>query len=439
MKIKSEKQEILVGSSKINQFGNLFNRNEYFEKNMKFNKSYQFYLEENKISDPDNKILNQFIKKYKEYRTNWLDPIRKKNVNNPLSIDIETAAICDLACPHCSREYIITPDKVMSEELYKKIIDQTVQMKVPSIKLNWRGEPLLNPKMSKMILYAKKKGILEVLINTNAVTLNEKKAIEIIQSGLDVLIYSFDGGTKKTYEKMRPGRFKKNEFEKVYQNIKNFSEIKKKYNAKFPVTKIQMVLTKDSRNEVESFYKLFGAIVDDITVTQYNERGGNVEELDNKNKNKLNKYLKKNKLEQNTAYMVDFDGNIFISRKRKPCQQIFQRLMITYNGRVGMCCHDWGAQHGIGFIDKQAFDQKKITNDIQRKIKNKIKGFELLNNAKKPTNFNEPDHKIESLKEIWIGKELNNVRKLHLSQKVNEVAVCKECTFKDTYVWEKIN
>lgn len=137
--------------------------------------------------------------------------------------------------------------------------------------------------------------------------------------------------------------------------------------------------------------------------------------------------------------MVDFDGNIFISRKRKPCQQIFQRLMITYNGRVGMCCHDWGAQHGIGFIDKQAFDQKKITNDIQRKIKNKIKGFELLNNAKKPTNFNEPDHKIESLKEIWGGKELNNVRELHLSQKVNEVAVCKECTFKDTYVWEKIN
>jgi hypothetical protein len=24
------------------------------------------------------------------------------------------------------------------------------------------------------------------------------------------MIYSFDGGTKKSYEKMRPGRFKKN-------------------------------------------------------------------------------------------------------------------------------------------------------------------------------------------------------------------------------------
>ena len=70
-----------------------------------------------------------------------------------------------------------------------------------------------------MISYAKEKGILEVMINTNAVSLNEKKSIEIINSGLDVMIYSFDGGSKKTYEKMRPGRFKKNSFNEMYNRI----------------------------------------------------------------------------------------------------------------------------------------------------------------------------------------------------------------------------
>ena len=35
----------------------------------------------------------------------------------------------------------------MDEKLYKKIIDQIVKMKVPSIKLNWRGEPLMNKKL----------------------------------------------------------------------------------------------------------------------------------------------------------------------------------------------------------------------------------------------------------------------------------------------------
>ena len=56
-----------------------------------------------------------------------------------------------------------------------------------------------------------------------------------------------------------------------------------------------------------------------------------------------------------------------------------------------------------------------------------------------PTDYNEPDHKVESLKEIWEGKELNSVRKLHYQSKVNDLNVCKNCTFKDTFSWEKIN
>ncbi len=438
-KLNTEKQDILVGSSKINLEGKKFDRIKYFEKNMQFNKAYLYYLEKNNINDLDKKVLNEYIENYKNYRKDWNNPIERKNINKPLSVDIETASICDLACPHCSREYIITPDKVMSVDLYKKIIMETIVMGVPSIKLNWRGEPLLNPKMSKMISYAKEKGILEVMINTNAVSLNEKKAIEIINSGLDVMIYSFDGGSKKTYEKMRPGRFIDNKFEKVYENIKKFSELKKKLNVKFPVTKIQMILTEDSRNEVNNFYNLFNSIVDEVTVTQYNERGGNFQELTNEHQKIINNYLQTNKLPKETPHLVDFDNNIFISTKRKPCEQIFQRLMITFDGRVGMCCHDWGAQHGIGFVDEKAFDQNKLTADVEKKIKQNSKGFSLLRNAKKPQNFNEPKHIVESLSDLWNGNELQRVRDKHLNEKVNDVEVCEKCTFKDTYEWIKIN
>ena len=215
-KLKIENQDILVGSSRINTNNKAFNRIEYMEKNMQFNKAYMYYLEENNLQDIDQSILGQFITEYKNYRNDWVNPIRRQNANRPLCVDIETASICNLACPHCSREYIITPDKVMDEDLFIKIVDESALLKVPSMKMNWRGEPLLNPRLTKMINYAKRKGILEILINTNAVTLTEEKANEIIDSGLDVMIYSFDGGTKETYEKMRPGRFKENNFEEVY-------------------------------------------------------------------------------------------------------------------------------------------------------------------------------------------------------------------------------
>ena len=89
----------------------------------------------------------------------------------------------------------------MKKELYEKIIKEISEMEVPSIKLNWRGEPLLNPSIDKFIYLAKKKGILDVSINTNATTLDEKKSIKILESGLDQIIFSFDGGSKKHMKK----------------------------------------------------------------------------------------------------------------------------------------------------------------------------------------------------------------------------------------------
>ena len=439
--ILKRKQDILVGSSKLNYENRpVFDKKKFMIENMSSNKAFLNIVEKKKLNENEkNELLKNFKDKYEKYRNNWVNSLKVKNKTKPLSVDIEIAAICDLACPHCSREFLVTPDKVINFKLYKSIIDQAVKLDVPSVKLIWRGEPLLHPKVKELIQYAKESGIIEVIINTNGTNLDEKKANELIDSGLDQLIYSFDGGTKKTYEKMRPGRFKKNNFENVYNNIKNFHEIRKNKKSKFPITKIQMIMTKDTRNEVEDFYSLFNDIVDDVTITQYNERGGNINDLDEKTKNKITSYLKENKLPLTTPYMVDIDNNIFVSLKRKPCEQIYQRLMVTYSGRVGMCCHDWGARHGIGYLSDEAYKEDQAKKDVQNKIQKNQKGFELLKNAKNPKNFNEPRKKIESLKEIWHGDELNKVRNLHENFKIDSVPVCKECTFKDTYDWKLIN
>ncbi len=449
--IKSKKQEILTGSSKLNSKKNyFFNKDEYFLKNMHLNKAYTDFLDKNSQNDDDQVILERFRKKYRNYRKNWSDQPKmfysngyekfNKNIyfSNPLCVDIEVASICDLGCPHCFREYIITPDKIMDEKVFYKIINEISEMGVPSIKLNWRGEPLLHPKLCDFISYAKNKSIIDVSINTNATTLTRKKSEALIASGLDQIIYSFDGGTKHTYEKMRPGRFKNNTFEKVYENIKLFHKIKTELNSKFPITKIQMIMTQDTRNEVDNFYKLFKDIVDDVTVTQYNERGGNLEDLSFSKKKELEDYLRENNLPMNTPYVVNLEGEIFISKKRKACEQLFQRLMITYDGTVGMCCHDWGAQHSIGYINKKAFNTDEVINDLERRINNNDKGFSLLKAAKKPKKYNTPIKKISKLEEIWKGEELNSVRKKHFEDEIDDVAVCKNCSFKDTYSWEKI-
>ena len=435
--------EVLKGSVYLNNSKKNIDKDEYMILNMKHNLSYKIESEKSKNSN----LLDEFKTRFKRYRENWnLQPkscIEKKFLGTqmanekiiPLCVDVEVASICDLACPFCYREFIVTPDKIINEKLCLNLIDQAGEMGVPSMKFNWRGEPLLNPKIYDYINYAKKKGILETIINTNATNLTETNSKKLIDSGLDLMIYSFDGGTKKTYEKMRPGRFHQNSFEKVYKNIKNFHRIRSDLGSKFPFTKIQMILTKDTTNEVDEFFNNFRGIVDNVTVNQYIERGGDIKDLNEEEKSKYKNILKENNFPENTPYMKDIEGNIKFATGREPCKQPFQRLLVTYEGKVAMCCYDWGASHPVGYTDEKAFNNSSDYKEVVHKIRNKKKGFELLKDAKLSAEHNKPKKKLNSLKEIWLGSEIDKVRVKHLNNQGGDLSICSKCTFKDVYKW----
>ena len=428
-------------------------------KNMHKNKTFK-YLSKKGDFKYNKKYLNNLKERYISYRKQWrgnakfaidnelIDEKFNSSDLKPLCIDIETASVCDLACPHCYRQFIATPDKIMSKDLAFKIIDQASKLSVPSMKFNWRGEPLLNPALPEIIDYAKKNGVLETIINTNATKLNLEMSKKIIDSGLDLMIYSFDGGSKKSYEKMRPGRFKKNNFDEIYNNILNFSKLKKETQSIFPRTKIQMVLTDDTFKEQDEYFSLFKDIVDDVSVKQYTERGGKLKDVSeeyvraacsNENIEKLNTNSDFKRINPNSEIMKDSDGNLFVSKGRLPCEQPYQRMLVTYDGRVSMCCYDWGSMHPVGYVDKLAIDiGEKEYEKIKKKADDKIKGFDLMK-LEMPKIFNEPKKEVKTIEQIWYGKEINNVRSKHSKNLLEEVPICKGCPFKETYDWQKIS
>ena len=218
---KLEKQEILPGS-RIIKTKNTKNRIDYFIDNIEDNYSFKHTnLFKNK---------KDLINNFKIYRKKWNDQpntvikkyqntnsIKKKIITEnilPLCIDLEVASICDLACPHCFREYLATPDKIIDLNFAKKTIKEASINGVKSIKFNWRGEPLLNPNLTDLIKYAKDVGIIETIINTNATNLTEKKSLDLINSGLDYMIYSLMA-VQKTYEALRPEDLKKTILKKL--------------------------------------------------------------------------------------------------------------------------------------------------------------------------------------------------------------------------------
>ena len=80
-------------------------------------------------------------------RKKWTDQPEncfKQNIDNknlikngiiPLCLDLETAAICDLACPFCYREYMATPDKTINLDFAEKLIKEAGEIGIPQLNL----------------------------------------------------------------------------------------------------------------------------------------------------------------------------------------------------------------------------------------------------------------------------------------------------------------
>ena len=54
------------------------------------------------------------------------------------------------------------------------------------------GEPLLDPKLPDRIAQLKQGGVSDISISTNVSLLNESKAVDILEAGIDIVILSVD-------------------------------------------------------------------------------------------------------------------------------------------------------------------------------------------------------------------------------------------------------
>ena len=166
---------------------------------------------------------------YREYRSNWERYPKERIVEKPLNLDIELTNKCNLQCVMCPATiYRYDNCGFMEESLYKHIIDEAAAENIPAIKLIWRGESMLHSKLITFIQYAKEKGIIDVLLNTNATLMTPEMSKKLIASGLDKIFFSFDSPYKEKYEAIRVGA----DYDTVLYNIKTFYERNSLHNDK---------------------------------------------------------------------------------------------------------------------------------------------------------------------------------------------------------------
>lgn len=295
--------------------------------------------------------------RFLEYRKNWASRPQSFTAGEfPLHLDIEATCMCNLRCPFCATTYEPKGDQgFMSLETFKKIIDEGAREGLCAIKLNSgvRGEPLLNKFLPEMVAYAKSKGILDVYFNTNATLLTPEIGRKLIQVQLDRLSISLEGIDAQTYERYRVGA----KFDQVFQNIKNFMEIRREMGAAKPLVRIQTVALPELAPTLSAYQDFWSKIVDEVALIDYKD------------------YSRRHDVVGEWA-----------------CPTPWQRMTVRWDGTISVC------QERPDFYDLGNIDQ----------------GI--------------------SIKEVWRGKAMEEIRTLHKKGQSHLVKMCSGCSFRATEI-----
>jgi len=288
---------------------------------------------------------------------------RYKFKNNPINhivsdfpnyVLIEPVSSCNLRCIMCfqidetfnkSSEFM----GMMNLELFKKVIDQAHIGGTNAITLASRGEPTLHPKLGDMLEYCKDK-FMELKINTNATRLNEKLIHQILKFGVTEMVFSVDSYQKEEYESIRVRGI----FENVLNNIKLFKTIREQhYPDSTCITRISGVKIMKEQDPIQ-FKKFWEQYVDHVVLVEMENRW-------------------------------DTYHNSKEIAGTNPCNYLWERLYVWYDGICNPCDIDYKSELSVGSVHKN------------------------------------------SLGEIWNGSKFNEIREKHLNGNRHACYPCDRC------------
>ncbi|MBD3426547.1 MAG: radical SAM protein [Candidatus Omnitrophica bacterium] len=297
-------------------------------KGLKEHRSDNLHTVVYKKASPDEILSAELGPQYTEYRKKWgrVSECRLEQ-DYPLHLNFEIFYGCNLRCSMCilskpigERGYKTEPEKRISFDKYKEIIDEGVKRGLCAVQLNGHNEPLLQDDLTEYIQYARNSGIIDIYLITNATLLTPEKAEELLSSGLTQIKFSMDSVLKETYEKLRVG----GNFEKTLENINTFLQMKKKMKKILPVTRVSFVKTPENKSEVNDFIGYWSDRVDYITVQDMVD-----------------------------PFVVDeavSEGSLNNKKNLSKCSMPYQRMFIRNNGDVSPCCSTYGFQLPVGNV-----------------------------------------------------------------------------------------
>lgn len=376
---------------------------------------------------------------YLAYRERWTGNPKRDVVDRfPIHLDLETTSACNLRCPMCFQARPETRPHYgfMARSTFERLIDEGTQKGLCSIKLQYRGEPLLSEDLEDLIAYAKQKGVIEVMFNTNATLLDPERARRLIESGVDKIICSVDGHTPEVYNPIRVFPNRPGEFETVLDNIRGLRRLREELGSETPLIRVQMVDMPENHayvREYTAFWMQHGA--DAVAI-----------------EDKLDYFGEFVALSKSRAE-ADARKKVYPQFR---CEQPWQRLFVLHSGKVTLCCGDHYHHFPLGMLLSPEQRAAHVA-DLQRALDNgtarEVDGFLQAPSSDRDREVkavvgqrladgslglvgvrDEYDNlvrEVPDLESIWTGPELAEVRAAHREGRSHEIAICESCSLRD--------
>jgi len=295
----------------------------------------------------------------------------------PISLSIEPTTACNLGCPECPsglKQFSRDTGNLKAEN-FNRWLDQLYPT-LSYLNFYFQGEPFIHNDILQFISKASQAGIY-TSTSTNAHFITEKRATEIVQSGLDRILISIDGTTQEVYEQYRVH----GSLQKVLDGTKHLVEARKNLNSKTPHIIFQFLVVRPNEHQIEEAKQLANEYqVDEIrfkTAQVYDYENGNplvptIEKYSRYKRLSNGKFIVKSSLDNH-------------------CWRMWSGAVVTWDGKVVPCCFDKDATHEMGNLSKEDF------------------------------------------KSIWKGKAYATFRKQLLKGR-KEIDICKNCS-EGTKVW----
>lgn len=259
----------------------------------------------------------------------------------PFSISIEPTTSCNLRCPQCPSglRQFTRPTGMLQKEFFLKLLPQFIKY-LHGITFYFQGEPYLNPDFTEMVRLANANGIY-TSTSTNAHYLSPDTARQTVESGLDQLVISIDGGKQETYSTYRVG----GQFNKVLEGTRNIIEQKKALGRSHPHVVWQFIVFRHNQDEIQKIK----ALGKKMGVNEVRIKTAQVYDFENSSE-----WIPDQ--EKYSRYTKTSSGTYRIKNKLlNQCWRMWQACVITWDGKVVPCCFDKDARHQLGNLNTESF------------------------------------------------------------------------------------